>query len=605
MKRSPSSPNVASDSWHSYPELIPPDAKTVAYIRVSTEDQARGDAPSLPDQLRRAEAFAEERGRGIDAVVEDKASGQKLTRPGFQRLIAHCERHPRRGGDRGLVICLDNSRWGRFVTRPSLGQTFIDRLYLVGWDVQFTREPSTGNEDADVFLSAARSVASATEGRRFSYRARTGMVAQARAGHWLGKPPFGFDRLAVSETGKERRLAPRERAGKNERLKLTPGDSTDVRTVRLIFEMAAEGKGVEDIARELNRRKLPGPWARYPDGRVRKNGRRSAERWTGFGQVARILRNPAYCGQLRFWPKLDDNSGKRVAEPVVVEGAFEPLVDRDLWNRVQAVFSKPKRPRAAPGRYLLLGLLRCQCGEQFIGGGGTRDYVLSKKGTHVQVGGKRSRMFRPAKPGEKGTYVPVADREANRCYRCPNCKEPRTITLNKRWLEGRVIELVGKHVRKVLNDGSFDRVLNELLDKQRGKRQARRRDFEAEREQLKEERARVVQAIAKGILSEEDAKDLLAVNRSALELLEEERQRERFEDRGASVTAKERARLKQMARDFAKRIEKADVRTARELISSWVTEVNVDGSNPRKRTGRIVLRRVPVAQCSSQHSGGR
>lgn len=580
-----------------------PNARTIAYVRVSTDAQAAEDRASLPEQEAQCRAFTKDRfEREVEHVWADLGiSGRDESR--LERLTAWCEGHPRPQADRGLIVALSRDRWGRFVHDDNAAAYFEYRLAKVGWDVDFVLAPKTENRTANVVMSSIYNRMAAAESEEKARRARMGMTDQASKGHWQGRPPFGYERVAISVTGKERTLAPYERAAESERVKLIPGNPSDARTVQRIFEWFAGGLGVEDIARKLNAERIPGPWVRYPERRLRKDGTRGTNRWGGFSQVDKILANPAYIGQVRWWPKTDH--GQRRREPVVTENAHTALVERDVWAKVQVRLNRPRRERASPTRYLLTGLLRCQCGELFVGAGGTKDYAPARNGTHVQIGGKRSRDYRPVKPGERGTHVKTTDREANTCYKCPKCRTPRSITVNRPWLEARVVELVSAHVAKVIKSGTFDEVLDELLAAQRGKRQQSRRDFAAERRELERSRQRLVGAVAKGLISDEDARLEMANIRDAAEALDAEEHRTRFEDRSSTLNTAERQRIKAMAKDFGKRIQKADLTTARSLLSGWVAQITVDGRQPRKRTGRLVLRPVPLEQCDNSPRADR
>jgi DNA invertase Pin-like site-specific DNA recombinase len=603
MKHLPFRPSAGSGSLPSS-NSPPENARTISYVRVSTEDQAAEDRASLGEQVRQCAALAAERGRTVDFVWSDAGvSGRDEAR--LERLTTWCEAHRRPKTDRGLVVVLKRDRWARFVHDDNASAFYEYRLTRANWDVEFVLERKTGNRTGDAVLATIHRRLASEESEERSRRAQMGMIAQAKAGHWLGRPPFGYDREAISENGKRRRLMPGERSADGERVRLVLGDPRAVRAVQRIFEWYAEGVGVEEIAKRLNKERAPSPASRYPNvGRAR--GTPSPAQWTPWGAVSKILRCEAYIGRRRFRPRILDEGEKGPTTHrdswIVVDNAHEALIDQQLLDRVQARLTRPHRPRGAtPTRYLLLGILRCRCGAEFIGSGGTRYFVLSRTAaTHVQVGPKRSTVFRPAKPGERAMYRKVEDPESNSCYRCPQCREPRIVTINRRWLEARVIDEVSKHVQCALKDGSFDRVLDDLLESQGGKRRKVRRDVEAERSQVKQEQARLVEAVAKGLLQDYEVKDLRDALRKRLDDLEAEGQRDKFAERGATLDARARVKLKQMARDFAARIAKADIATARELLALWVSEIVVDGRDPAKRTGRLILRRVPLPQLADQ-----
>jgi DNA invertase Pin-like site-specific DNA recombinase len=93
--------------------------------------------------------------------------------------------------------------------------------------------------------------------------------------------------------------------------------------VNLIFQMKLAGKGSETIVRTLNTEKSI--WKpvskRNPVGGWRKS------------YIEKILRTRAVLGEYQPHKKIE---GKRVPEGEVIQGYFPPIVDDELFNRVQA-----------------------------------------------------------------------------------------------------------------------------------------------------------------------------------------------------------------------------------------------------------------------------
>lgn len=534
---------------------IPPNARVLAYTRVSTEDQARGDAGSLSDQRVAATRFAHDRGVQVDHVIEDRASGRNVNRPGFRALIEFCERNPRPDDARGLVICLDSSRWGRFVDRPSLSATFKDNLYLVGWDLEFVREPSSGNLDADVFLASARGVASATESRRISYRAKMGMTAQAEAGHWQGRPPFGYVRVAYSpSTGAERTLAPYQNSASGERVKLALGDSRTQRTVCSIFRRFADGASLQSIADRLHRKKVPGPFDIYQN-------RKGINHWT-LGTVKTLLINPVYNGTHRFNRRSPANAqGKRSVrardEWIVMEDVHPKLIDDETWSRVQKRFAD-STPHSPKSPYLLTGLLRCAaCGGNVKGGGGSRP-----------------------RDKDPGRY---------RFYRC-SCSRPM-LTVNQRWIDKKMVGMVSGHVSHAVKTGALAEILHELLSERSLSGSAQKAELEVERRDLEKRRDRLVDAIAKGTIEEDEATTHVRRIRDSLAEVKASLERSRFQDRAERLSAAERQAVLARAADFPARMGEAPPEVARQLIAPWVDSVVLDKV---KRIATVRLRHLPA-----------
>lgn len=162
-------------------------------------------------------------------------------------------------------------------------------------------------------------------------RIRDAIVAKASRGEVLGRTPYGYE------------------AGSDGLLKPVPGEAE---TVKEIFETYAGpwhaedsqplgGPGLRAIARSLNDR-----------GLLTRTGRP----WSALA-VSGILKNRTYLGTYTRY-------GVRIA------GSHEPIVDREIFNRAEAVtrMRKPRRRRASEPAYLLGGIARCHvCGRGLSG----------------------------------------------------------------------------------------------------------------------------------------------------------------------------------------------------------------------------------------------
>jgi site-specific DNA recombinase len=94
--------------------------------------------------------------------------------------------------------------------------------------------------------------------------------------------------------------------------------------------------------------------------------------FNGIG-VKEILRNPTYCGLVRWghrkdWGKLhEENKRKRQYSdnPIISEGIHEAIIEREIYHKVQSMISNNPRHHMKQfnGNHLLSGLLRCpDCG---------------------------------------------------------------------------------------------------------------------------------------------------------------------------------------------------------------------------------------------------
>jgi site-specific DNA recombinase len=122
--------------------------------------------------------------------------------------------------------------------------------------------------------------------------------------------------------------------------------------VARIFREFLAGAGLKDIARTLN-----------SDGILTPRGKK----WSKT-TLHRMLTNEAYTGTL-VWGRTSRNSD--TTTPIRVEGAWEPIVDREMFNRVQSLLRARapvhQHPRRVSSHYLLSGLARCgHCGKALV-----------------------------------------------------------------------------------------------------------------------------------------------------------------------------------------------------------------------------------------------
>jgi DNA invertase Pin-like site-specific DNA recombinase len=546
---------------------FPAGARCIAYVRVSTERQAGETKVSPETQLARCTTLAVARGYSVDHVVEDHESGAHLER--LDRLVKACAAHRLPPGTRGLIVVYDTSRWGRF-ERPGVDRMFREQLYRLGWDVSLGDAPETGNEAADLFVGTGQAIASTEYRRQLRQKVVDNMPRVAAQGYWQGRAPFGY---AIAETDGGRR-------------KLVKGSERDVATVRRIFARFNAGVTLQAIAAELHADKVPGPFDQYPSHTWRFERRRApCGRWTS-SAVRSLLGNETYTGRIVFKPReVRDEKGKpirfarnHVPEEhwVVVENAHPVLVERRIFETARRRLldkAKPRKGAGAKEPYVLSGLIQCAtCDGPIIGGGG----------------GKPSRD----------------DPGATRSYRCrnavaemPTCSKP-ILTINQRWLEREVVARVSTHVQQLVKSGALAKLLDERLGADDGASHAAQ--LGRELQQLEAQRRTLVEKIAKGLLSDDDARAVLADIKTRIAVVGRDMQAARVKPTRSDRKV-ERDRLLQLAADFPALIKKVPAPVARELLSHWVEGVTLD---KKGRLGTLTLRTVP-ADCLTSGNQAR
>lgn len=277
--------------------------------------------------------FAKTHGFGIVKTYEDPArSGVVLKqRPAMQRLLHDVLRD--KAAYRSILVC-DVSRWGRFQDVDEAAHyEFLCKH--AGIPVYYCNEPYLNDSTATgaIFKSMRRSQAGEFSRELSEKVFRAGKRVAALGFRLGGAPGYGLRRLMVSEDGRPLQpLASGEfKYSKTNRTILVPGPRNETDLVREIFAMAAtRHMRCTDIAKELNRRGIPfhtgQPWDYY--------------------DVLRMLTNPKYIGR-NVWGRTSVKlrgpmRSVRPEDWTVKDGAFKPIVDIKVFNRVQTFLQSIK-----------------------------------------------------------------------------------------------------------------------------------------------------------------------------------------------------------------------------------------------------------------------
>lgn len=304
------------------------------YVRVSTDEQAR-EGFSLQAQTERCKAFAVSQGWDVIATyVEDGKSAKNLNRPEMKKLRAEA-----RSGEVVLVYKLD-----RLVRNVRDLHTLLDE-----WDLQqvgfrsVTEVYDTTSAMGRLMLTLVGAMAQ-WERETIAERVYEGQRKKALEGQRNGsRIPYGYER------GSDGAIIPSGYAS----------------TVKHIYAMVLEGKGVRVITLALNEEGTPSPtggkWARPV--------------------VSYILRQPFYAGLIR-WGRVSSGGKQTKARAStsysLTNGTHQPIVSLEEWQQVQDAIARRRRiaPRHADtnGAYPLTGILYCGvCGGKMSGQGRSKE----------------------------------------------------------------------------------------------------------------------------------------------------------------------------------------------------------------------------------------
>lgn len=531
---------------------MPANPIAVGYLRVSTERQAGETLTSLADQEHAIRGLATKLGVEVGQWYRDEGVSGSIAedRPAFGRLLSHCRANPRSTRTPGFVLFLNASRFGRF-DDPDQAAALRYELRRLGWLVRFAE--SDDSEDV-IARSVMRAVgdAQASEYRRNLIRnVQRGKRGAAQQGFWTSREPFGYRRRVVYPIDRDRVLAPGQHKATDEKVKLTPGPADEVATVQWLF--TAYGTGTHTLE-ELAAAML-----------TRAPGRR----WTRWA-VRTILRNQAYLGHLIAGRRSGVLCRQKVwttdpATWIQIPDAHPALVDTATFATVQHRLGVHSPRRARGADYRVSGLITCvHCGDRYIGGGSCGQ----------NAAGERFHYYRD-RGGVDG--------------RCAG----KLGNVAKRHLEQAVIDVVAAELASGTVQAAIRRAVLARVSASASVARPDRRALQRALAQAEAKRARLVQAVADGTLTNHEA-------RSAIETARLEIDRCRSALRPAIAVDppalhREADRWLAIAADFPRVAREATGPELRSLITPWLAYGSFD-----KHTRELVLgiRAVPISLLS-------
>ena len=291
-----------------------------AYIRVSTDEQTEYS----PDaQIRAIKTYAKAHNITLldeHIYIDEGKSGRSAKkRPAFMKMI-NCAKKIPRPFDVILVHKFDRFARNRFdsvVYKTLLQKECNIKVVSV--------TESIDNDKISLIMESILEAMAEYYSINLSEEVKKGMTEKAYSGKIQNKAPIGYKmdkgRLVVDEKGAQ--------------------------IVKFIFEKFLGGDSPLQIAKLLNSM-----------GHRTKSGNLFESR-----QIVYILKNPIYCGFVRWNPK--GKTGRDFDNPnlIIKEGEHEKIIDIDTFQKAQVLFEKgkgkPKQKRAGEKSHFLVGLVRC------------------------------------------------------------------------------------------------------------------------------------------------------------------------------------------------------------------------------------------------------
>lgn len=314
------------------------DKKVGIWIRVSTEDQARGESPAHHEA--RGRMYAESRGWTVVEVYNlAGVSGKSvMDQPETKRMLTDM----RAGRITGLIF----SKLARLARNTRELLDFADWFKAAGADLISLEEAIDTSTPAGRLFYTVIAAMATWEREEIGSRVAASVAVRAKLGKKLGgAAPFGY---------------------RYEGNQLVP-DPKEAPVVRKMYELFAEHGRVRTVCRLLN----------DAGHRMRKGAK------FGYTTVNRLLTDstPAGRHRLNYAKSLGDK--KRWVLKPPSDWTFvpvQPIVSDDLWNRVNAALTERRANRKPPAKkavQLFAGVVFCDCGGKMYVPSNTPKYVCS------------------------------------------------------------------------------------------------------------------------------------------------------------------------------------------------------------------------------------
>lgn len=316
--------------------------RVVIYARVSTEHEAQLYA--LDNQIDWYKSILNDHPEWtlVEQYIDEGITGTSAKkRPKFMKMIRDAKKHKF-----DMIITREVSRFARN-TVDTLQYTRL--LRTMGVEVFFINDNiRTFDGDGELRLTIMATLAQ-DESRKTSIRVKAGQQTSMNNGVLYGNGNIlGYDRV-----GKELVVNPEQ-----------------AQTVRMIYDMYLDGRGLTQIKYELERL-----------GRLTAMGK---SKWFA-SCISAILNNPFYCGIIKYHKEytpdfLEQRKVKNFGaiDFTYVKGKHEAIVTEEEYQRVQKIMDErrnkiqsniginDKKPRGhAPMKTAWGRLLICHCGKKF------------------------------------------------------------------------------------------------------------------------------------------------------------------------------------------------------------------------------------------------
>ncbi|MFI3260089.1 MAG: recombinase family protein [bacterium] len=311
------------------------------YIRLSKEDNLLGLSGSINNQKKLLIDYVKENGYILHEVyIDDGYTGTNFDRPGFIKMIEDIKLNKI-----NMVVTKDLSR----LSRDYIGTGEYIEKWFPKHNVRFVAlcdNIDTFDNSSNNDIAPFKAVLNDMYAKDLSKKIRTALLTMQKEGKWVGGcTPYGY----ITDISDKNKLIIHEKEGN---------------IISTIFKMFYSGKNINEIKNYLNEEKIP----TFTSSRNRKTKIENKVYWN-YSTIKKILTNRLYTGDLvqNRRNRISYKYRKVISNPkekwIVVENTHEPLVDKEMFFKVQKLLKKNNQRTDKKEIHLLDGLIKCgDCG---------------------------------------------------------------------------------------------------------------------------------------------------------------------------------------------------------------------------------------------------
>lgn len=320
--------------------------KVAAYVRLSKEDGDKEESESIVSQKSIIENRLKELGNDfelVDFYIDDGYTGLNTNRPSFQRMLQDIE-----NSKINTIITKDLSR----LSRNSFEANYYIELYFLERNIRYISildNVDTYLKNSNNDMIQFKTLINDWYSKDISRKVKSGVWARKAKGLFLGsRAPYGYSK---SKNNKNQLVINKEQS----------------ETVKLIFEKFDSGESQKNIADYLKENKVLAPSSFDDNGILRNN----VYKWDL--SIRKILRNKVYLGHTEYGKRINlSYKSEKVKymprnEWKIVKNTHQPIIDEELFERVQRKLKIKGKTKKKKFDWLLNGLVYCkECGSQMV-----------------------------------------------------------------------------------------------------------------------------------------------------------------------------------------------------------------------------------------------